>query len=449
LGQPAEAVKALQAGLSIARHIGDRGGESVTLSNLGNLFAQQKQPRLAITFYKESVNLIESIRSDLRSLPKEQQESYTKTVADTYRHLADLLITQGRIAEAQQVLELLKTQELNDFTKGTRAAAQLADVPLNQTEQKLREQYGTLIALGAKLDDCNEKCLQYHALQAQYDALNQAFAQQVQEIENFLRDRRQEQVGKGTQEFIAGADKIVSEPGTVLIYPLVLPDKVRLLWAAKGTVFSGTAVCPFGETQLWQTVAAFRQLLDTPTSDRAQVKTIGKQLYDCLVKPIEKELQANQIQHLVFVPDLATNYIPMGALFDGKKYLIETYTVSNILSVKGTDMTARLPIRPQDISILALGLSNPAPGFNALPNVPAELAAIVKQTATDRQGVYPGTKLLNQAFTEETLRAQLKGRTILHIATHGAFKPDNPRNSYLLLGTGNEYPIYKIQLVMF
>ena len=38
-------------------------------------------------------------------------------IADAYRELADLLLSQGRILEAQRVLELLKAEEVKDFTR--------------------------------------------------------------------------------------------------------------------------------------------------------------------------------------------------------------------------------------------------------------------------------------------------------------------------------------------
>ncbi len=39
----------------------------------------------------------------------------------------------------------------------------------------------------------------------------------------------------------------------------------------------------------------------------------------------------------------------------------------------------------------------------------------------------------------------LRGHKVLHIATHGEFKPSNPRDSYFLLGTGTPYAIPDIQ----
>jgi tetratricopeptide (TPR) repeat protein len=111
LGQYPKAIEYYQQSLAIFKDIGDREAEGINLSNLGASYEAQNQPGLAIVFYKQSVIVREGIRQDLRVLEKELQQSYTETVAGTYRRLADLLLSQDRIFEAQQVLELLKLQE--------------------------------------------------------------------------------------------------------------------------------------------------------------------------------------------------------------------------------------------------------------------------------------------------------------------------------------------------
>ena len=428
---------------------------------LARIYRELNMPITAITYYKEAVGKIEQIRGKIHGLPQQLQESFLQAVqvdrdktknTDIYRELADLLLSQGRIGEAQQVLELLKVQELNDFARGTRSPDKISNVELNAVETQIRDKYGSLIAFGKKLTECEQSkdskpCLQLPELQTQYNAIAQKFDQEVQTIEKQVAERRIEQVATGTQDFIASAEKIVNaQPNTVLIYPLVLQDRVRLLWASKGGVLS-SQVCDVGETELWKTISDFRDLLRTPQSDIASVKATGKKLYDCLVKPLEPELQKNNIQNLVFVPDRATNYIPMGALFDGEKFLIERYTVSSVLNAGLTDVSDRLPPNPQNTPVLALGLSEAKAGFKALPNVPLELEAIVRQQPNEAKGIYPGLEFLNQAFTLDALQNNLRDRKILHIATHGAFVPKNPKESYLLLGNGDKYPIYQIQFL--
>jgi len=445
LGEKQRALDYYNQALPIWYAVGHREGAARTLNNMGIAIAAQNQPELAIVFYKQSVNLYETIRDGIRTLPRESQESYTQTVAGTYRRLADLLIEQGRIGEAQQVLERLKIQEINDFTKGTRTATTVPDVGFTTTETQIKTKHNTLIAFGSKFYECEQsRCPQLGELREQYRNLSKEFQAFVEEIKKQLREGRLVAVDKATDDFQKSADRVVTaHPNSILIYPLVLSDKTRLLWAGKGGVLSKTAVCPLGEKALYAKVAQFREWLSKPGSD-TQLKAVGKELYDCLVKPLEGELTANGIKHLIFVPDRATNYIPMAALYDGQQYLIERYAVSTVLSAGLTDTDSRLPTQPQQVPVLGLGLSEARGNFSALPNVITELRAIIK-TKNQEEGLFPGLKFLNQAFDRNALENNLRGHKVLHIATHGEFKPSNPRDSYFLLGTGTPYAIPDIQ----
>ncbi|MBL1177170.1 CHAT domain-containing protein [Pantanalinema sp. GBBB05] len=443
LQQYDQSLKFYQQALTILKRIGDREGESGIWHNIGSLLVRQHQPELAIIVYKQSVNVYETIRADLRKLPRQLQESYTQSVSGSYRTLANLLIEQGRIGEAQQVLERLKVQELNDFTQGSRAPTAIAEVGFNSLETQIQGQYNSLIAFGGKFYDCEQRrCAQYSELKTQYQTLSKEFQTFVEQIKQQLHDSRLAQVDQSTQDFQTSADRVVTaNPNSILIYPLVLADKTRILWAAKGGVLSKTAVCPLGEAALYSKVSQFQALLSTH-DDEAQLQAIGKDLYDCLVKPLEPELAANKIQHLIFVPDRATNYIPMAALFDGNHYLIQRFAVSNILSASLTD-TGKTLLLPPSTSVLALGLSEAQGDYSALPNVEAELNAIVKQP--NNRGIYPGEILLNQQFTKAAFEDNIWGHKIIHIATHSEFKSENPRSSYFLLGTGTPYPIPDVQ----
>lgn len=443
LGQYPQALESYQQALAILREVGNRTVERAILSNIGSLLEKRKQPELAIIFYKRSVNISETIRQDIRVLPREQQQSYTQTVADTYRSLANLLLSQERILEAQQVLELLKIQELREFTKDARAGSQTSGNPLNPTEERILKEYGTLIAFGQQVYQCKQSsCNQLSQLNEQLQVLTEQYNQTVQTFEKEIRSHRAQDDAFFDPKKLGKAKEIVeAQPNTVLIYPLVLEDKIWLLWASKGGIVKSVEVTKTGQSQLAETVLKFRQLLQNSTSNLAEVKATGKQLYDWLIKPIEPELKANKIQNLVFSLDRAARYIPMGALFDGQKYLVENYAVSTVLSADLTDMRDRLPPGTQNTSVLALGLSNAVAGFNPLPNVPAELDAIVRKKPNDTKGIYPGLEFLNSAFDFRALRDNLLGHQLLHIATHAEFVPGSPDASYLLLGTGEKLAI--------
>jgi CHAT domain-containing protein/uncharacterized protein HemY len=450
LGDYAKAIEYQQQSLTIAREIGGRESEGLALSNMGNTLVRQGRSELAIIFYKQSVNVREAIRTDIRTLPRESQESYTQRIANTYRALAELLIEQSRIGEAQSVLERLKIQELNDFTKGTRSAQTVGDVPLNTSEIQIKDQHNSLIAFGQKYYDCDQSgtpCPQFKELKAQYDKQSKEFQDFVERIKAQLTEDAAKNLAAAAKDFQNAQRIINANPDSVLIYPLVLKDKTRILWSSKGGVFSKSAVCRLGQADLSVKVEKFSSLLADRNSDETKLKAVGKELYDCLIKPIESELTANQIKHLIFIPDRVTNYIPFGALYDGKQYLAQRFATSNILAVSITNIRDTLPKNAQDVTVAGFGLSVAKEDgkFPALLNVDNELHSIIKTTPQDKSGLFPGKIFLNEAFDRATLERQFSSHKIIHIATHGEFVAGDPRSSFFLLGNGEHFTIPDIQ----
>ncbi|MGC1525593.1 MAG: CHAT domain-containing protein [Phormidesmis sp.] len=460
LGQYQQAINLYEQQLVITREIGDRAGEGRALGNLASLFQTDEKAELAIVFYKQSVNVREAIRQDITD--QGFLQSYTDTVSGTSRRLADLLLEQGRILEAQQVLELLKVQELQEYTNDERTGEIIArtiptpagcdlDIPLLKVsllaaECDLITTYTTLVEFGQQFRDCEAaQCENLRDYRRRRDALFDDYRIAVGDLETFIRDRltTDDALLKPTL-FASKAEVIIrQQPGTVIIYPLVLEDKLWLLFAVDGRLTSKREI-DVGQLELGQTVVEFRDLLEDRYSDIDELQAKGKQLYDWLIAPIEEELGANQdIQHLVFSLDRTTRYIPMGTLFDGSQYLIEKYTVTTILSAALTNVTDRAPLGTDNVPILGAGVSESSLGFPALPNVPIELDGIIQDvdSTTDEQGVYGGRQLLDEQFTFEALQDALSGTQILHLATHGEFVSGNRDASYLLMGNGVKLPI--------
>jgi len=447
LDQPAKAQEALRQSVAIARELKETGYEARSLSSLGNLVAPD-QPEVAIAFLKTSVNLTEQIRKDLRSLSREEQESFTQTVSDRYRSLADLLITQGRLGEAQQVLELLKLEELREFSRDTRATWTSEGIQMTPLEQEIVSDHGSLVALGQKIYTCEQsQCDTLKDLYRQQESLVAQYNEQVKAFEAKVRDNRYRDQYFNDPSYLSDAarDIVEAQPGTLLIYPFVTEDRLWLLWTGAGGVV-GQIEVPVSQEELGQTVLAFRELIQQgQASSLPELQAKGQQLYGWLIEPLAKEIQQNQIQHLVFAQDRVTRYLPMAALYDGDRYLIEDYAVSTVLSAELTDTRDRLSAEPP--SVLGLGLSQAVSGFNPLPHVTSELKGVIRQDPADSQGIYPGEIFLNQAFDFETMRDRASDHRVLHIATHAKFEPGAPEASYLLLGNGDPLKITDINTI--
>jgi filamentous hemagglutinin family protein len=148
----------------------------------------------------------------------------------------------------------------------------------------------------------------------------------------------------------------------------------------------------------------------------------ARDLYQVLIQPLEPQLQRQGITNLVFLMEKGLRSLPIAALHDGQRFLIEKYSLGIMPSLSLTD------IQYTDIKtapLLAMGASK-FESLTPLPAVPVELAAITRQW---RQG----QALLNESFTIDNLLAQRRKQShgILHLATHSEFQPGSPGNSYI------------------
>jgi CHAT domain-containing protein len=208
----------------------------------------------------------------------------------------------------------------------------------------------------------------------------------------------------------------------VIIYPVLLPDRVELLVSFAGRLKRYTL--PVGVEELNRQARSFRRTLMKRTS--WEFLPHAQKLYDWLIRPLEKDLAAGSEPTLVFVPDGSLRSIPMAALHDGKRFLISRYPIAITPSLILTDPQ---PVKRQGARLLALGVSQPVQGFPGLPYVNDELKAIAE--------IYPGEVLLNDQFSGQSLARALKEEpySIVHIASHGHFGGEVD-NTFLLAFDG-------------
>ncbi|MDZ8032695.1 CHAT domain-containing protein [Nostoc sp. DedSLP04] len=459
LGQYPKALEYLQQALAIIKQIGDRSTEGTTLSNLGFLLDTQKQQELAIVFLKQSVNVTETIRQDLQVLPKEQQESYTKTVAFTYRRLADLLLQKDRVLEAQQVLDLLKVQELQEYLRNVRGNQQtrqgLDNLP---PEQKISDSYNQLlnqaIEIGKELTEL-QKIPYPQQTSTQKQRLAQLTNQQGQIVKMFEEFTRRPDVVASVQQLRQTAkDENVSlqrlrniaddlkrlEQNAVLLYPLILEDRLELILATPGSPPIRRTVA-VKRQDLNQAIVNFRSALQNPNMD---AKKPAKQLYDWLIKPIENDLQKADAKTIIYAPDGQLRYIPLAALYDGKQWLVERLRVNNITAASLTDFTTK----PQPhLKVLAGAFTQGHYEFQ-LGKQHFNLSGLpfaAKEVADLETSIPDTTKLLDKDFSTTAIIPQMNQNSVIHFATHAAFVPGLPEDSFILFGNGDRVTLRDIQ----
>jgi CHAT domain-containing protein len=165
----------------------------------------------------------------------------------------------------------------------------------------------------------------------------------------------------------------------------------------------------------------------TSVRNRGDYLAPAQQMYQWLVAPLEQDLQQQGINNLAYILDTKLRSIPLGALHDGKGFIVERYSVATMPSLSLTD-TGYKDVR--NLEVLAMGAEK-FPDQNPLPAVPVELSAIAGQ-------LWKGQSFLNEGFTVKNLKAARSSKAygIIHLATHAEFKPGKPSNSYIQFENG-------------
>lgn len=371
------ALATLQQSLALARHANNPDAEAASLTHLMLAHRQFKQPGEAIVFGKLAINSYQQLRANVQDA---LQQSFVQSKADAYRTLAELLIEAGRLLEAHSVLRMLKEEEYFEYVRGDDDRLTPRRIALTTEELKIIE--GTN---------------------------NPATA------ENLM------------------SNLMPLEPGTAAVFTIVGAEKYRVL------VFKSDAPVAreyeIKASELNRKIFAFREALNTRRPDFMQR---SRELYRILVAPIRQDL--SDTKTVLWSLDGALRYVPLAALHDGKKYLVESY--SNVVQT----LSSRLHDPPcKNWRGLGLGLSKAVAGFPALAHVPAELSSIIRSSANSK-GALGGRLLLNETFTEITMKAELKNQyPAVHIASHFKFEPGNETDSYLVLGDGSPLTVAQLK----
>jgi CHAT domain-containing protein/Tfp pilus assembly protein PilF len=404
LGRKEEALRAYDEALRAKRLLRDREGEAVVLGNVADLWQTRGDADSAIFYRKQQVNLYQGLRRDTHGLDKVLEKSYLNTVAGVYRTLADLLLQQQRLAEAEQVLDMLKEQEYKQFA-GAGQPQPMQQIAYTKAEQAAAESGPAAQTLTAALPSGG------HA----------------------ATPSGEERGGEGETP----AQQLLRRhhPGSVLIYTVVLEDRLDLLLVTPAQLRSVSVAV--NRAKVADTVRRLRAAILSRQPGEALLGPAGE-LYRWLYAPLGLQAEEASFTTIAWSLDDVLRYVPMNVLYDGHGYLIERY--ANVIFAPGQfnddAATGRQDSKFRDWQALAVGVSK---GYGAdlkpLPAVTGELRSVVhdRRDATSH-GPFAGRILLDDAFSESALNTQLRlGYPIVHIASHFVLGPSSDE-SYLLLG---------------
>jgi len=209
---------------------------------------------------------------------------------------------------------------------------------------------------------------------------------------------------------------------TAVVYIIPLAHRTELL-VGIGPKLSRVKV-DIDSEQLAREVHAFRSHLEKRTTN--EYLTEARELYQWLIAPIHDLLEAANVQTLVFVPDGALRTIPMGALQDGQRFLIEQYSVT---VSPGLTLLKPQPVEWRRVQALTAGLTQAVQQHAPLPYVATELKSV--------SALFGGRNLVDGEFVLSALQRSFAQEQyqLVHLATHGEIDRDASK-SYILAYDG-------------
>jgi CHAT domain-containing protein/Flp pilus assembly protein TadD len=463
LGDNQKALDYYNQSLSLYKVIGGKSGEASALSGMMVVLESSNNRRMAVFYGKQSINKYQELRQAIEGLDQKTQRTFLGTIEYVYKRLADILIAEGRIVEAEQVLAMLKQEEVFDYLRRDASEAdklqQRADLSKQEADalKRYNENADKIAALGAefgalqelqskgiKLTDKQEK--RYKELSAQIEDASRSFQVFLRQLaEEFAKRTNTE---KDLQENLALQSDLKSwGEGLVFLYTLTGEDRYRVILVTPDTQVDGKFEIKAAE--LNDKIEKFRQAVQNPAVDP---RPLGKELYDILIKPVEKQLAGAKAETLLWSLDGNLRLLPLAALWDGTQYFGQKY--------QNVTVTLASRTRLGDVVVpnwraLGLGVSEAKRikepngarelSFSSLPAVRAELRSII-QSAESPNGVLPGQSLLDADFNETAFESQLlRGYKVIHIASHFSLNPGDSTRSFLLLGDGNVLTVDEIK----
>ncbi|MFB2974695.1 CHAT domain-containing protein [Microseira sp. BLCC-F43] len=390
--QTTDIAQILAKAVQEAKNLEDRRAESLALGTLGGLYEINQQLSSAQTVTQQALLLAQVIDgSDIAYRWQWQLGRVLKAQGQN----------EGAIAAYTEAVKTLKSLRSD-------LAAINPEVQFSfreSVEPVYRQLVGLLLQNGDKVNQNN-------LIQAR----NLIESLQLAELDNFF----QEACLNAKPELIDQVDRTAA-----VIYPIILSDRLDVILSLPQQPLRHYST-NLTQNQIEETLEQLRQQLGRPSSSRQQIVRLAQQVYDWLIRPGETEIKNSGVKTLVFVLDGTLRNIPMAVLHDGNQHLLQQY---NLAVAPGLQLLEPQSLARVQLKALMLGLSESREGFPPLPAVEKELQQI--------KAIVPGTVLLNQEFTGESLRQQINAAPypVVHLATHGKFS-SSADNTFILTWDG-------------
>jgi CHAT domain-containing protein len=425
-------------------------------------YAYRSQDDLSILWGKEAVNTLQGERGNADSLHPVLKTDLESRAKAGFEIVATLLVRQGRVAEAQQILQMLKEHELYESFRGLDDDPRKMRTELTGLERTkfsrfydLRDQqidlaakrrrFDVMLAKGEKITNA-EEMRQYKDIVSRQATIAAAMRQFMRQLEIDLTTTPSRAVQNNAS---ATAE---STHLTKVINKLALTEPkahaVGLQYFVGKDTLTSILTIPgappiahqrqIDQVRLYTAIRTVGMQMQSPRADPKLYEPALQELYGVLIEPVVADLKRAGARTLMLSLDDQLRLLPFAALLDkNRRYLVQDYTLALYNEAAGQALQA-----PGSTAyrIAAMGLSEAVDGRQALTAVPDELSGILKLPGIE------GDAYLNRNFTRERLRGVLKQAepkpyNVLHVASHFVLKPGQPEESFLYLGDGSRFSL--------
>ena len=426
----------------------------------------------AIFFGKRAVAEIEQERRSLVGTAQRYDSGFLSDKVAAYRGVADWLMESGRLDEGLAVLQLMKREEQSDFGIRDASAGSLQQVELTREEALLLDRYRSATqAAGSAADEVTRlsgleesgqispaEQLRLNTLLA---GLTVAEAERSGRIEQLLQAEGASLVTRTPRRAGTSIPTLARDTGafgrdTAFAVYLLTGDHLRVLVNAAG--HQAEFVTALDAAQLQQDIGHFLDDIAHRRDPGGRPDT----LYATVLRQVDEFAAANHVHRLTLWLDGALRYLPVAALRDGHRYLLDKYVIDIYSPVAGDVRHGSSVPSPR---IRGFGVTQAVAGFPALPAVADELCFVIDgpieglnssdgscPSPSRGNGALTGEGFADAAFTEARLRDLLASPgvfSVLHIGTHFRLRPGNALRSYLLLGDGSQLTLDAINSLSF
>jgi len=411
---------------------------------LGEIASGRGDRSAARAEYQEARKALETLRTHLHR--EELKISFVKNRLQVYEALVDLHVdskgTEVSANEALACMEAAKSRSMTGMIFHAGRSLPFGDARQTKEVLKIRD-------LREELNWC------YHRIELEQLRPEEMSRQRIDELQRKARERENELL-RTLRELPAQERENVNleEPSqfsvanlqaalpidTALIEYYSAGDRLVVAVVTRETIEITTVAAVSQVTRLLQLLrfqiskfsmgAAHTRQFEQPLL-RA---TLGhlEALYAELMRPLRPRLRA---QRLVVVPHGALHFLPFHALRNGDEYIGDSYAVSYAPSAAVFALCQQKATAEKKGS-LVLG-------------IPDDRAPQIVTEAQSVAALLPEAKLyLGEQATAKILLERGPENALLHIATHGIYRRDNPMFSGIRLGDGyvNLYDLYQLRL---